>query len=127
MEYEALLILLALGQYMLFSIRVGLGREKYNIAAPACEGNETWERLYRVQQNTSEQLLIMIPASLIFAYYLDGRWVLLPGLAFVLGRFMYSAAYAKDPKTRGPGMMLTGLANLALLVGGLIGVLIAIF
>lgn len=127
MEYEALLILLALGQYLLFGARVGLGREKYNIAAPACEGNETWERLFRVHQNTKEQLIIMIPASLIFAYYLDGRWVLLPGLAFILGRFMYAAAYAKDPKTRGPGMMVTALANLALLLGGLVGVLIAIF
>ncbi len=127
MEYEALLILLALGQYLLFGARVGLGREKYNIAAPACEGDEAWERLFRVHQNTKEQLIIMIPASLIFAYYLDGRWVLLPGLAFILGRFMYSAAYVKDPKTRGPGMMVTALANLALLLGGLVGVLLAIF
>ena len=48
MEYATLIVLLALLQYLWFSIRVGANREKYNISAPACAGDEIWERMFRV-------------------------------------------------------------------------------
>ncbi len=126
MEYAALVILLALLQYFYFTGRVGLTREKYQVDAPACRGDETWERLFRVQQNTMEQLIIMIPASLLFAFYLSGQWVLLPGIVFIAGRFLYASEYVKDPKTRGVGMGITGLANIALMLGALYGVVRAL-
>ena len=52
MEYATLIVLLALLQYVWFTARVGLKRGKYHVNAPACEGDENWERLFRVQQNT---------------------------------------------------------------------------
>ncbi len=94
-----------------------------NLNAPACEGDETWERMFRVQQNTVEQLVIMIPAAYAFAYYTSGWWVLLPGVAFIIGRFLYSAEYLKDLKTRVPGMSLTLAANAGLVIGALVGLL----
>ena len=127
MENATLIVLLALLQYIWFTIRVGVNRGKYNIDAPACEGDESWERLFRVQQNTLEQLIIMIPAAFAFAYYLSGTWVLAAGATFIIGRFLYTTEYIKDPKTRAPGMMLTFGANAVLVVGGLAGVLIRIF
>jgi uncharacterized membrane protein YecN with MAPEG domain len=127
MENATLVVLLALLQYIWFTIRVGASRGKYNIDAPACEGDDSWERLFRVQQNTLEQLIIMIPATFAFAYYLSGTWVLAAGGTFIIGRFLYSAEYLKDPKTRAPGMFLTFGANAVLVVGGLAGVLIRIF
>lgn len=127
MENATLIVLLALMQYIWFTARVGASRGKYNIDAPACEGNESWERLFRVQQNTLEQLIIMIPAAFAFAYYLSATWVLAAGATFIIGRFLYSAEYVKDPKTRAPGMFLTFGANAALVVGGLVGVLIRMF
>ncbi len=123
MEYATLIVLLALLQYVWFTMRVGLSRGKFNINAPACEGDETWERLFRVQQNTMEQLILLIPASYAFAYYMSPDWVLLPGGIFIIGRFLYSAEYVKDPKSRGPGMGLTLLANVVLLLGALFGLL----
>jgi len=127
MEHATLLVLLALLQYIWFTVRVGANRGKYHVDAPACEGDEAWERLFRVQQNTMEQLIIMIPATYAFAYYVSGLWVLLPGVAFIIGRFLFSAEYLKDPKTRVPGMSLTLAANAVLVVGALVGLLMHMF
>ena len=123
MENATLIVLLALLQFVYFTIRVGAARGKYNIEAPACTGNETWERIFRVQQNTIEQLIILIPGTYAFAYFLSPVWVLAPGAVFILGRFLYSAEYNKDPKTRVPGMSLTLLANAVLILGALFGLL----
>lgn len=127
MEHATLIVLLALLQYMWFTIRVGATRGKYHIDAPACEGDETWVRMFRVQQNTMEQLIVMIPATFAFAHYLSGTWVLVAGATFIIARFLYSAEYLKDPKTRAPGMSLTLGANVALVIGALTGVLIRMF
>ena len=118
MDHATLIVLLALLQYVWFTGRVGLARGKYGVNAPACDGDENFDRLFRVQQNTMEQLIVFIPATFIFAYYLSELWVLLPGLAFILGRFLYSAEYQKDPKSRTPGMVITLLANVVLVLGG---------
>jgi uncharacterized membrane protein YecN with MAPEG domain len=123
MENATLIILLALLQFIWFSMRVGMARGKYNIEAPACDGHETWNRLFRIQQNTMEQLIVLIPASYAFAYYLSEVWVVVPGAVFIIGRILYSAEYQKDPKTRTPGMVLTLLANVVLILGALFGLL----
>jgi hypothetical protein len=122
MEYAALVILLALVQYVVFTLRVGAGRPKYGVDAPKTEGDETWERLFRVQQNTLEQLIIFIPGAWVFGMYTSASWVLLPGLVFIAGRQLYSHEYISKPSSRVAGMALTLLANATLLVGGLIGV-----
>lgn len=122
MDNATLIVLLALLQYVFFTARVGLGRGKYKIEAPACEGDENWERLFRVQQNTMEQMIVLVPATFAFAYYMSSTWVLVPGAIYLIGRFLYSAEYVKDPKTRTPGMVLTMLANVVLVLGALFGV-----
>ena len=121
MEYASLIVLLALLQYIWFTIRVGASRGKYKVNAPACEGDETWERIFRVQQNTLEQLIILIPSTFAFAYYTSPLWVLLPGAAFIIGRFLYSVEYIKDPNSRVLGMSLTLAANATLVIGALVG------
>lgn len=120
MKFAAIVILVALLQYLYFTLRVGAGRAKYGVQAPDTSGNEAWERLFRVQQNTLEQLVIFIPAMALFGMYLSARWVLLPGLLFLVGRQLYAYEYVKNPKSRGPGMGLTLLANVALVIGALI-------
>jgi len=122
MAYVNLIVLLALFQFLYFTFKVGLGRGKYGVKAPACEGNDQFDRLFRIQQNTLEQMIIMIPASYLFAHYLSEQWVLVPGVVYLLGRFLYSREYLTDPDSRTPGMAMTLLANVSLLIGGLIGV-----
>lgn len=127
MEGTALLILIALAQYVYFSVRVGAARGKYGVEAPRTEGDENWERLYRVQMNTLEQLIVFVPAMLLFSSYVSSRWVWIPGLLFIVGRALYSLEYVKKPSTRVPGMALTLLANAVLLVGSLVAVVIRLF
>jgi len=122
-EKVSLIVLLALMQYIYFAIKVGGARGKYGVKAPAVSGNEHWERLFRVQQNTLEQLIIFIPAIYIFATYLSVKWALIPGGMYLIGRQLYSMSYAKDPKTRTIGFVLSFLASVILIVGGLFGVI----
>ena len=118
---------MALLQYVWFTARVGLARGKYHVDAPACDGDENFSRLFRIQQNTLEQLIVFIPATYAFAYYLSELWMMVPGLAFIIGRFLYSAEYSKDPKTRTPGMAITLLANVVLVLGALFGLVRVMF
>lgn len=123
MESTALLILIALAQYVFFSARVGALRGKYGVDAPKTTGDENWERLYRVQMNTLEQLIVFVPAMLIFSSYVSALWVWIPGLLFIVGRQLYAFEYVKNPPSRVAGMGLTLLANAVLLVGSLVAVI----
>lgn len=124
MEYAALIILVALAQYTWFSLRVGIARGKYGVKAPKTAGDEAWERLFRVQQNTMEQLIVFVPAMIAFTFYLSASWAVLPGVIFLAGRQLYSYEYVSKPESRTPGMAMTLLANAALLVGALVGVVL---
>ena len=122
MEYSIAIILIALLQFIFFTGRAGFSRGKYDIKPPKTVGNERWERIFRIQQNTMEQLVIFIPAMLIFSLYVSATWVLLPGILFIVGRHIYSRLYLESPENRGPGMVLSFFTNIALVIGGLIGV-----
>lgn len=126
MEYSFGIILLALLQYAFFTGRVGFNRSKFEIHAPKTVGNDVWERMFRVQQNTMEQLIIFIPGMLLFAHYVSTLWVLIPGALFLIGRQTYSHMYIKSSESRGLGMVLSFFSNIALVVGGLIGLGMAI-
>ena len=127
MEFTALIVLLALVQYVWFSVRVASARGKYHVQAPKTAGDEAWERLFRVQMNTLEQLIVFVPGMFLFAIYVSSDWAALPGVVFIVGRQLYALEYTKDPKARAPGMALTLLANAALLAGALIGVVAGLF
>lgn len=127
MESSITLILIALLQYIFFTGRAGFSRSKYSVKAPKTVGNERWERIYRIQQNTMEQLVMFIPGTLIFSAYVSSSWVLLPGILFIVGRHLYSRLYLESPENRGPGMVLSFLSNIVLVLGGLIGVSLKLF
>jgi uncharacterized membrane protein YecN with MAPEG domain len=127
MQHGTLIVLLALLQYVYFIARVGQARGKYNIKAPATDGHEIFDRTFRVQQNTLEQLLIFIPSALAFSFYVSDKWVLIPGAVYLLGRFLYAIAYVKDPSSREIGFGLTLLANAALLFTALAVLLYKMF
>ncbi len=124
MEYTILIILTALVQYIIFTARTGFSRNKYQVNAPNVTGNEQWECILRVQQNTMEQLVIFIPAMLIFATYVSAKWVLIPGILFIIGRQVYSHLYTSKPASRGPGMILSFFSNIALVLGSIIAIVI---
>jgi len=118
MELVALVILVALIQYIYFSIMVGKARGTYGIDAPATIGNETFERYYRVQMNTLEMLVSIIPAMMIFAMNVRADVAAYAGMVYILGRFIYFKSYVGDPKKRTVGFLLSFLPILVLIVWG---------
>ena len=122
MEYSLIIVLLAILQYMAFGFRTGISRPKYGIEAPKVSGHETWERYNRVHLNTLEQLIAFIPALLMFSYYVSSKWALVPGVAYLIARQVYSYLYIKNPKGR--SFPPTFLINVILVLGSLIGIIV---
>lgn len=122
MEYPALITLIALLEYQFFVYKTGFSRVKYGVEAPATSGHPQWERLFRIQQNTAEQLIIFIPALWLFALFVSPLYAGLIGLLFVVGRPIYYISYSRDPKTRGLGFVLGFLSQAMMLIGSTIAV-----
>ncbi|MBT8061711.1 MAG: MAPEG family protein [Xanthomonadales bacterium] len=120
METATLIVMLALVEYFYFTGRVGAWRGKYKVDAPKCTGDEMFEKGFRVQQNTMEQLVIFIPGTYAFAYYVSQKWVWVPAALFLIGRLLFSHEYLTKPDSRVPGMAMTLLANATLVIGTLI-------
>ena len=127
MEIVAIVTILALGQFVYFSIQVGSMRGKHAVTAPAVSGHPDFERAFRIQQNTMEQLVVFLPALWIYSHYVSPLWGAGFGLVFIIGRFIYRASYLKDPASRGTGFVLTFLPTAVMLVWGLIAALRSYF
>ena len=123
MAPAAIVIIIAVFEYMVFTFLVGRARGRYNVKAPATTGHEVFERYFRVQQNTLETLVAFIPGISLFALFVDPNWAAWIGLVYVVGRVVYFRGYVADPAKRGPGFLLSLLSIATLLVGGLVGAL----
>jgi glutathione S-transferase len=127
MPYIDIVTALAVLQFIVFGFRVGSARSKYGVKAPAITGNDTFERYFRVQQNTLEQLIVFIPAIYIFAKYWSPLVGASLGVVYLAGREVYAFTYVKDPAKREVGYGMTFLPMVILLGGALIGAARALF
>ena len=124
MNYVNIVAILAVLQFFLFGIYVGRARERYGVKAPATTGNEQFERAFRVQMNTLEQLVCFLPSLFIAAMYWPNAVVAGIGAVWLLGRFIYRHAYVADPSKRHIGFLLTVLPTFTLLGLGLFGAVV---
>lgn len=116
--------ILALIQLIYFGALVGYARGKYEVKAPAVSGNEIFERYYRVQMNSIEQILQFLPALWIastlalVAYY----WIALLGGIYLVGRLIYQRSYVAEPGSRSLGFNMTALPVVALIIIDVVGI-----
>lgn len=126
MALTTLVCMLALLEYIVLGFVVGKARGTFGVAAPATTGNEQFERRFRVHYNTLEQLIVFVPALFAFAWFVADLWAAAVGMVFVIGRALYASQYIADPASRGPGMLLTFGANLVLVVGTIIAIVMSL-
>ena len=124
MELVILVLLLAVAEYLFFTVQVGRARGRTELKAPAVSGDDEFERYFRVQQNTIEQLMIFVPSLIATGMFLSTVFAAVVGIVFIVGRAVYYVGYTQHPDKRGMGMVITFSSNVVLLLSGLVGVLL---
>lgn len=107
MNFVDIIAMLALLQYLMFGSLVGRARGTYGVKAPAVTGHEQFERVYRVQMNTLELLVVFLPALYVAARYWPAPFVAGVGAVYLVGRVVYWRAYVAAPASRGLGFLLS--------------------
>lgn len=123
MSFVAFVAALAVIEYIVLMVLTGRARGTYGVQAPATTGHPIFERHYRVQQNTVEQLVIFLPSLLLSAHFFSPRLAGLLGLVFIIGRALYARGYVADPAQRGTGFAVSFGANVLLALTALLGTL----
>jgi len=116
-----LAVVLALIVYFALGIVVGQARSKFNVPAPASGGHPEFDKRYRVQMNTLEQLAMFLPAIFLSAPVIGDVAAAILGLVWTIGRIIYARAYYGDPAKRSLGFGLTALPTLALVIAAAFG------
>ena len=112
MELTALITLALLIEYFIFMMLVGAARGKTGIQAPATTGDPFFEATLRVQQNTLEQLIYVIPSLWICSYFLNELLAVSLGTVFLIGRIIFCVGYRTAPEKRAIGFMTAGWLQL---------------
>jgi glutathione S-transferase len=113
----------ALIEFFFLALAVARARVTYKVPAPATTGHEVFERYFRVQMNTLEQLVIFVPGLLLFALYVSPWVAAALGALFIVGRAVYFRGYVRAAEGRHAGFMLSVVPNMVLIVGGGLGAL----
>jgi hypothetical protein len=116
-----LVMALILLEFVAFGWQVGKARVRYNVPAPATTGNEVFERYFRVQMNTLEQLVVVLPAMLICAHYWSPAMTAALGTLFIVGRALYFLGYTQAAARRHTGFLVGSIPAMILLVGAIVG------
>ena len=126
MEAVIIVTVLALLQFFWFGLEVGKMRAKHQCKAPATTGAPEFERMFRVQQNTMEQLVMFLPALWMYATLVNPLWGAGLGVLYLVGRFIYRASYVKDPATRSMGFAISILPATVMLIWVLVDAIVTL-
>ncbi|TYQ26551.1 MULTISPECIES: MAPEG family protein [unclassified Pseudanabaena] len=123
----AIVTLVALLVYFGLGIGVGVARVKYKIMPPQTTGNEDFERVYRVHQNTLEQMIIFLPCLWLFSIFVNPNWGAILGSVWIVGRIGYAWGYYIEASKRAAGNAIASLALLSLMFGTLFNLVRGLF
>lgn len=123
----AIVTLIALVLYFVVTMNVGRARVKYNVLAPRTDGPEEFQRYFRVQMNTLEQIVLFLPLLWLAAAMVHDGLAAAIGLFWPVGRTIYARSYYRNPAKRGPGYIVGVATDMALMLITLYGVGIALF
>jgi glutathione S-transferase len=122
--YTAIVLCLGLIVYVWVMLRVGNARGRFKINAPTMTGPVEFERVLRVHGNTLEQLVIFAPSLVLFAAAWGDSPAAAIGVFWPIGRVIYAVRYYSGVN-RSLGFGLGFIPTMILLVGGLVGAVMA--
>jgi uncharacterized membrane protein YecN with MAPEG domain len=109
--------------FFVLSANVGRARAKYKVLPPQTSGDPDFERVFRVQQNTLEQLILFLPSLWLFSLFVSPIWGTGVGTLWMIGRILYAWGYYQAAEKRFIGFGINVLSLLVLLVGSLVGII----
>lgn len=120
--YTSLITLLTVLLMFGITFNVGRARAKYKVKAPAVTGHEMFERAYRIQLNTIENVLMFLPALWLYAIFIGDQGAGVGGVLWLIGRLWYAIAYQTNPAKRGPGFLISLLIIIGFWLGAASGI-----
>ncbi|NEP08424.1 MULTISPECIES: MAPEG family protein [Okeania] len=125
--WPSLITVVSLFMYFIVTINVGRARAKYNIMPPQMTGEQNFERVLRVQQNTVEQIILFLPSLWLFSIFISPLWGAGIGTVWVVGRILFAWGYYQAAEKRTLGFGISSLAIITLLIGALVGILLPLW
>lgn len=122
MIFVPLITCCALALYAAVSINVARARIRHQIKPPAISGPPEFERRFRVQQNTLEQLMFFLPSLWMFGAFVSDKWGAIIGSVWVVARIFYALGYYQDAPKRMPGFFAGQAASVTLFIGAVAGI-----
>ena len=119
----AFVTLLDMALYFVVTFNVARARRKYKVPPPVTTGPDEFLRVFRVQQNTAEQLIQHLPLLWIAAFAMDDTFATAVGAVWLFGRILYALRYYDKAQRRLKGFLIGLIANAVLFIGALVGTL----
>jgi glutathione S-transferase len=120
--FPSFVTVLTLILFFVITANVGRARVKYKVPVPQTSGDPDFERVFRVQQNTLEQLILFIPSLWLFSLFVSPNWGAGIGVIWVIGRILYAWGYYQEANKRTLGFGINVLSLIVLLLGSLVGI-----
>lgn len=121
--FPSLVTVLTLLLFFVLTANVGRARVKYKVLPPQTSGDPDFERVFRVQQNTLEQLIMFLPSLWLFSLFVSPIWGAGIGVLWIIGRILYAWGYYQAAQKRVIGFGINALSLLVLLIGSLVGII----
>lgn len=121
--FPSLVTVLTLLLFFVLTANVGRARAKYKVPVPHTSGDSDFERVFRVQQNTVEQLILFLPSLWVFSLFVSPIWGSGIGALWIIGRILYAWDYYQAAEKRVIGFGINSLSIVVLLIGSLLGII----
>ena len=112
------LLVLLVYHWMMF--KAGGARAKYNVDAPRTDGPDDYRRVYRAHVNTLEHMASFLPAMWIFALLISDMWAAALGLVWTVDRIVYALGYYSAAEKRFPGLAISFITAVVLILGSVV-------
>lgn len=120
--FPAFATVITLIVFFVITLNVGRARVKYKVPVPQTSGDPDFERVFRVQQNTLEQLILFLPSLWLFSLFVSPIWGAGIGGVWIIGRILFAWGYYQEAQKRRLGFAINALSVIVLILGSLVGI-----